>query len=121
MMRTVVLMLVFLAAGASAAGAASFCVEGEATPPQCLYEDIVSCTAAASPPNTFCGINPDARLYYYGSSRYCAVQSNRIAQCVFNDMTQCYDASFQDKSVCMDREMRPDDISPFRYDPRIGN
>ncbi len=118
-MRAAILMLIFLTAGSNAAAAASFCVVGMGIPPQCLYEDVSSCMGSASPPNTACGVNPDARLYYYGSSRYCAVQSSRIAQCIFNDISQCYGASFQDQVVCLDREERSDDINPFRYDKRI--
>lgn len=117
-MRAAILTLIFLAISSDMAAAASFCVVGMGISPQCLYEDISSCSDAASPPNTFCGVNPEARLYYYGSSRYCAVQSNRIAQCIFNDISQCYGAVFQDKVVCLDRDERPDDINPFRYDKR---
>jgi hypothetical protein len=118
-MRTLLLMLVFLMLGGSASRAASFCVVGLAIPPQCLYEDISSCMGSSSPPNTFCGVNPETRLYYYGSSRYCAVQSNHVAQCIFNDISQCYEAVFQERTVCLDREQRPDDINPYRYDQRL--
>ena len=118
-MRAAVLMLIFLTISSSMATAATFCVVGMGIPPQCVYEDIQSCTAASSQPSTFCGVNPEARLYYYGSSRYCAVQSSRIAQCIFNDISQCYGAVFQDPVVCLDREERPDDINPYRYDKRI--
>ncbi|MBU6475199.1 MAG: hypothetical protein KGL10_06020 [Alphaproteobacteria bacterium] len=120
-MRAFFLAAVFLAVFSGKAAAASFCVVGMGIPPQCLYDDIGSCMAAATPPNSFCAVSPTARLYYYGSSRFCAVQSDRVAQCVFGDRTQCYRAVFRDKTVCVDREERPDDISPFRYDQRIGN
>ena len=118
-MRTAILTLIFLTIGGGVAIAASFCVVGMGIPPQCLYEDISACVGASSPPNTFCGVNSMASLYYYGSSRYCAVQSNRIAQCIFNDPSQCYGAVFQDSFVCLDREERSDDINPYRYDKRI--
>jgi hypothetical protein len=118
-MRAALLMFIFLTIGSGAAAAATFCIVGMGIPPQCLYEDVSSCSTASSPPNTFCGVNPAARLYYYGSSRYCAVQSSRIAQCIFNDMSQCYGAVFQDRVVCLDREQHSDDINPFLYDKRI--
>jgi hypothetical protein len=118
-MRAVIFTLMFLTIGNGVAAAASFCVVGMGIPPQCLYEDVSSCTGAAAPPNTFCGVNPETRLYYYGSSRYCAVQSSRIAQCIFNDISQCYGAVFEERVVCLDREARPDDINPFQYDKRI--
>lgn len=117
-MRIIAFIFIFLAS-AGTARAASFCVAGMSTPPQCLYEDITSCERAADPPNTFCEVNATTRLYYYGSGRYCAVQSNRIAQCLFNDPSQCYEAVFQDKSVCVDREASKDNIDPYRYDQRL--
>jgi hypothetical protein len=120
-MRVAIFTLIFSVIGCSAAMAASFCIVGMGIPPQCLYEDTASCMGAATSPNTFCGVNPEARLYYYGSSRYCAVQSSRIAQCIFNDISQCYESVFEDRAVCLDREERSDDINPFRYDLRVGN
>lgn len=120
-MPACILTALFLVLGAGSASAGAFCVTGIAIPPQCYYDDVASCKGAASPPNSYCAVNPQERLFFSGSSRYCAVQSNRVAQCVFSDAVQCYDASFQDPSVCLDREERPDDINPFRYDQRVGN
>jgi len=118
-MRTVILLSVFVAmmsAGEALAG--TFCVVGMAVPPQCMYDDVPTCQNASSPPNTYCDVNPDARLTYYGSQQFCSVQSDRLAQCMFASFRQCAEAALPG-TVCIDRgqagETSP---SPFRYDLR---
>ena len=101
--------------------AADFCIVGMAVPPQCYYDDMKACIAASAPPNTFCGVNPEARLMLYGTSRYCVVQSARLAECMFEDYQQCIDAAARQGAICSDRNLRKDDINPFRYDRRIEN
>jgi hypothetical protein len=103
------------------ARASTFCVAGAAMPPQCLYEDVRGCVKAAAPPNTFCTINPEVGLIYYGSQRYCTVQSDRLAQCMFVDRSQCNQEAYRNGAICIDREEIKDDLNPFRYDQRIQN
>ncbi|HYD18085.1 MAG TPA: DUF3551 domain-containing protein [Patescibacteria group bacterium] len=104
-----------------AARASDFCVVGMAIPPQCYYDDVKACMGAATPPNTFCGVNPEARLMYYGSSRYCVVHSAKLAECMYEDYLQCSSAAGQAGAICADRNQKKDDINPFRYDRRIEN
>ncbi len=124
-MRNFLLVTAFLALASGTAEAANFCVVGMGIPPQCFYNDVRSCMNAAQPPNSFCAVNPDARLYYYGSSDFCAVHSVGIAQCIYGSLEECYSdsyrGSFRDRVVCMDRAQHPDNISPYRYDQRIDH
>lgn len=101
------------------AQAATFCVVGQSTPPQCLYDDVKSCNAATTS-ETYCDINPAVPLMYYGSAKYCVVQADRVAQCLYADRSQCR-SNGREEGVCIDRDALPDDISPYRYDNRIQN
>ena len=104
--------------GAVTAHAASFCVVGQAIPPQCMYDDIRTCNASSSPPETYCDVNPATYLKYYGSQRYCAVDSNLQAQCIYNSRTLCQGTLNGQPVICIDRGEKPDEIDPYRYDRR---
>lgn len=120
-MRTYLLAGAFLLASFLAtktAAAASFCVVGQAVPPQCMYDDIATCNAASSPPNTYCDVNPTTYLKYFGSQRYCAVDSNLLAQCIYNSSTLCQGTLNGQSVICIDRGEKPDELSPYRYDKR---
>ena len=101
--------------------AANFCLVGPAIPPQCYYDDVQACQQAASPPNTSCGISPDAFLMYHGDARYCTTGSDRVGQCMYVDRGACNKEAMRTNAICFDRteiktEKNPD---PFRYDNRI--
>lgn len=120
-MRTSLLAGAFLSMlvlGAQAAAAAAFCVVGQDIPPQCLYDDITTCNAASSPPTTYCDVNPATYLKYFGSQRYCAVNSELQAQCLYNSRILCEGALGGQAVICIDRGEKPDEINPYRYDPR---
>ena len=110
------LLLFMLSAGTS--HAASFCVVGQAIPPQCMYDDIKTCDAASSPPSTYCDVNPETTLKYYGSQRYCAVDSHLQAQCIYNSRTLCQGTLNGQSVICIDRGEKPDEFNPYRYDRR---
>lgn len=113
-----ILVLSCIVAFSLPAKAGTFCVVGQAVTPQCLYEDVASCTAATST-NTYCDINPDARIMYYGSQPYCIVGSDRIAQCLYIDRGQCNSEAGKARAICTERAQDSNDISPYRYDNRI--
>ena len=116
----ILLVVAFALALPEIATAGTFCVIGSAIPPQCLYEDVQSCSAASAPPNTFCGVNPEAPLMYYGSQPYCTVSSDRVAQCLFVDRSQCNSQAARSKALCIDRNaIEEDDLNPFKYDQRV--
>ena len=108
----------FLMLGAGMAQAASFCVVGQAIPPQCMYDDIKTCDAASSPPSTYCDVNPETHLKYFGSQRYCAVDSHLQAQCLYNSYLLCQGTLNGQSVICIDRGEKPDEINPYRYDRR---
>ena len=112
------LLLIALAAPRAAA-AATFCVVGEAIPPQCLYDDVDSCNAAAVGASTHCDINPDVRLMAYGSQPYCIVGSDRQEQCLYIDRAHCNADAGKAHAICIERAPDRADVSPFRYDNRI--
>jgi hypothetical protein len=103
------------------AQAATFCITGPGMAPQCLYEDVVSCRQAATPPSTACIVNPEAPLSFYGGSRYCTLGAERIASCIYTDRGQCNRDADNGAGICIDREAMADDISPFRFDNRLQN
>ena len=107
--------------GSMPAAAGTFCIVGTAIPPQCYYDDVASCVGASAPPNTFCSVNPTATLTYYGTSRYCTVQSDRLAQCMYSDMVECNAAPGPVPAVCIDRQGIASDVNPFRYERRVEN
>jgi hypothetical protein len=113
----VVFISAFLTVPARTALAAAFCVVGVAVPPQCMYDDISTCNGASSPPNTYCSVNPEATLLYHGPGRYCAVQSDRLAQCLFSCFGECETAARGD-AICVDRGEKPNPNNPYRYDKR---
>jgi hypothetical protein len=120
-MRTSILAGAFLllALNAGTALAAAFCVVGEDIPPQCMYDDIITCNAAAgASPNTYCDVNPAATLKYFGSQRYCAVNAELQAQCLYNSRILCQGTLNGQPAICIDRGEKPDEITPYRYDPR---
>ena len=118
-MRTFIIAGAFLLTTlcANTAGAASFCMVGMAIPPQCMYDVVVTCNGASTPPDTYCDINPVATLKYYGSQRYCIVDANLQAQCMYNSRILCQSA-VDAQSICIDRGETPDDVNPYRYDTR---
>lgn len=104
---------------AQGAQAATFCVGGPGISRQCLYEDVRLCQRAAKPPESYCTINPQAVLSYLGGSRYCVVDSSRLAQCLYTDRNQCNDVAARSASVCIERQT--DEFSPFSNDTRVQN
>ena len=110
--------LLLLVLSAEGAMAGSFCVVGMAIPPQCMYDDIVTCNAASTPPDTYCDVNPQAHLMYYGSQQFCAVDSHLLAQCQYNSRTLCQGTLGGQPVICIDRGEKPDDVNPYRYDSR---
>jgi hypothetical protein len=116
-----VLAFVLTLPGFGTAFADTFCVVGIAIPPQCYYDDVAACIGASAPPNTFCSVNPASSLMYYGTSRFCTVQSDRLAQCMFSDFVQCNSVASQSGTICIDRQVKKDDINPFRYERRVEN
>lgn len=114
-----VALMVLVSAVSSPVLAATFCVAGVALPPQCLYDDVPSCTQASDPPNTYCTVNPEATLSYVGGSPYCAVGADRVAECLYVDRSQCNSAAQKQDGVCFDREAMQDDRNPYRFDNRI--
>jgi hypothetical protein len=120
-MRTFIVAGAFLIALTLSAGtalAAAFCVVGTSIPPQCMYDDIQTCNASSTPPESYCDVNPATTLKYFGSQRYCAVDSNLQAQCLYNSRILCQSTLGGQAVICIDRGETPDDISPFRYDSR---
>lgn len=107
--------------GVNPAVAGTFCVTGTAIPPQCFYDDVSACVGASAPPNTFCSVNPAAELTYYGTSRYCTVQSDRLAQCMYSDFVECNAAPGPVPAICVDRQGMSSDVNPFRYERRVEN
>lgn len=103
------------------AQAATFCVAGVGMQPQCFYDDVTSCRRAATPPSTACIVNPEASLSYYGGSRYCTLNAERIASCIYTDRGQCNRDADNGAGICIDREEMADDLNPFRYDNRVQN
>lgn len=112
----VVLIFVFFP---GRAWAATFCIVGPGVPAQCYYDDVKNCVQAAHPPSTYCQINPDADLIYHGSSRYCTVQSDRLAECLYVDRVECNAIAAHVNGVCFDRNLLNDNVNPFRFDDRI--
>jgi hypothetical protein len=113
----------FMLLAAAPAQAGTFCVSGPTLAPQCIYEDIQSCKAAAMS-DAACTISPDAYLMYYGAAKYCTVTTDRLAQCLYDDRGQCNAAAGRDQALCIDREeVKQDQVNPdpFRYDQRIQN
>lgn len=98
--------------------AATFCLVGQGISPQCLYEDVTSCSAASTT-NTYCDVNPEARIMYYGSQRYCVVGSDRLAQCMYVDRNECSSQAGRARAICIERSQEQNDINPYRYDNRI--
>jgi hypothetical protein len=115
-----VLFIGLLVCGTSAQ-AGTFCIVGPGLPAQCEYDDVRNCLQSAQPPTTFCQINPDAVLMYHGPLKYCIVQSDRLAQCLYIDRKECNAIAAQQGAVCFDRMLLNDDINPFRFDDRIQN
>jgi len=107
-----------LFAMSGAANAATFCLVGQGINPQCLYEDVSSCSAASTS-NTYCDVNPEVRIMYYGSQTYCVIGSNRLAQCMYVDRSQCNSDAIKSGSICIVRTPDEQDTNPYRYDNRI--
>ena len=108
-----------LTLNAGTAFAAAFCVVGQTVPPQCMYTDIKTCNASASASsNTYCAVNSEATLKYYGSQKYCTVDSHLLAQCLYNSRRLCDDAVKGQAVICIEKEEKPDEHNPYRYDPR---
>ena len=121
MMRLMILMVLMVASVPLPALAATFCIGGVGMPLQCLYDDVEGCRRAEEPPNTFCAVNPDAVLSYYGGARYCTVSAFLQAECLYIDRAQCHSEALRRKMVCVDRETRLDEMNPYRFDNRIQN
>jgi hypothetical protein len=121
MMRRIIFVAMMALCPSVAQAAGTFCIGGFGMPPQCIYDDVVSCLHAADPPNTACLINNDAVLSYIGGSRYCTVGSERVAQCFYVDRQQCNTEATRVRRICVDSLGQTDENNPFRYDNRVQN
>jgi len=118
-MKTPSVAAILLAIFMRSAMAAPFCLGGIGMPPQCIYDDVQVCRRAVNAPDLTCVINPDAIFTYFGSSRYCAVGSDLVAQCLYVDRNECNNARASGASICFDRAIVTDPSNPFRFDPRL--
>lgn len=118
MRRMILVAMMALCPGVATAG--TFCIGGTGVPPQCIYDDVVSCLRAARSPLS-CLINNEAVLSYIGGSRYCTVGSERVAQCFYVDRQQCNTEATRVRRICVDSLGQTDENNPFRYDNRVQN
>ena len=119
-MRTALILSFGVLMAPTLVQAAAFCVAGPGLPPQCLYDDIVTCQRASDPPNSACIVNPQTVLSYVGGSNTCLVSPSRIAQCIYTDRDQCNGEAYRSGGVCISRtDMADNNADPYRFDPRI--
>ncbi len=118
MIRAILLALVLIALSVPAR-AGTFCVATVGSPSQCLYEDARACIKASSPPYSNCILNPDTPIAFWGTQRYCTVDSARTAECLYADRGQCNAAASQRRAICIDNAAKAEDIDPYLYDNRV--
>jgi hypothetical protein len=118
-MRSVLGLLLFILLYGNTAVAGTFCLAGQAISPQCIYDDVESCSRASNPPSTSCIINSDSYFTFTGNSTYCVVSSSAVAQCLYVDRGQCNDEAAKSKGICVDKINISESSDPYRFDPRV--
>jgi hypothetical protein len=102
------------------AQAAAFCLTSNTMPPQCVYETVSQCAAAAENPGIGCIPNPNEQQQFFGTGRYCVATEQRIEYCLFADYQSCNSDAQRRRGICYDRgAIGPND--PYRFDTRPRN
>ena len=113
-------LLILLTLSEAAYAAYPFCIVRNNSYQECIYDSVDTCNKNANPnTNTYCVVSEEAIITYSGFARYCTVDSNLVALCNYNDRRECNSAARSLRSLCIDREVRQDDVDPYRFDDRI--
>ena len=92
-----------LAGVASAALAAPYCTQAKNGARVCTYTDTEQCARRAGELNALCIANPTELRSTTGSARYCLVNNDHMANCVYTDRKACeVDATREGDAVCLD-------------------
>lgn len=94
--------LVLLAAGATPAAAAPFCIRTQAVPPQCVYFDAAQCQHEALRQNGVCTVNLAEAKVNPGIGQYCVVTSSVVSLCAYPDRGACMAEAAREKGACVE-------------------
>lgn len=102
---------------AESSPAAPFCVQTQATPPECAYYDAFQCRKRAAELQGFCVANPgELVIPPGGTGHFCLVLSSRTAQCVYADRTSCENDAVAANGVCIEKSPVSVNQDPYQFD-----
>jgi hypothetical protein len=94
--------LVLLAASATPAVAAPFCVRTQALPPQCIYVDAAQCQNEALRQGGVCTVNSAEVRVNPGIGQYCVVTSSVVSLCAYPDRGTCMAEAARHNGACVE-------------------
>ena len=95
--------------------AASYCVQTQAIPPQCIYTDPASCNARAKQMGGSCTVNPAEVHVSTGLGHYCLLTSGTVSSCIYTDQADCAREATHQQGVCVEAPDSPESPAPDPY------
>jgi hypothetical protein len=84
-----------------AALASPYCLENQAIPPQCIYEDPGQCQSDAFRQGGVCSANPKEAHLTANVGQYCMVTGSGISLCVYSDRDTCTKDAMRQNGACI--------------------
>lgn len=100
--------------------AAPYCLQNQALPPQCIYDDPGDCARNATKQGGTCSVNSKETTLRTGFGNYCVVSSNGAANCFYHDRQTCTTAAQQAHGMCTEAPAAPGAPTPFVADPNAN-
>jgi len=93
---------VFLLTTGGPAIAAPYCIQSQALPPQCNYDDPSLCQADANRQGGVCSANPQETALQPGIGQYCVVTAGGASNCSYADRATCTAEAQRQNGACVE-------------------
>ncbi len=85
----------------AAALGSPYCLQNQAVPPQCIYDDPAKCQSDAFRQGGVCSANPRETHLTTNVGQYCLVTGGGISQCIYSDRDTCTKDSIRQHGACV--------------------
>lgn len=109
-----------VAACASPAMAAPFCIQSQSLPPQCNYYDAHECQREATRQGGTCSVNTQQLTLQPGVGQYCVVTSEGVSMCYYADLGTCQAEATRQNGACTEAPNVAPVRTPNPYSPVGG-
>lgn len=85
----------------AAALGSPYCLQNQAVPPQCIYQDPGQCQQEAFRQGGICAANPKEVHLTTNVGQYCMVTGSGISLCVYSDRDTCTRDAIRQQGACI--------------------